>query len=394
LIDYLKKKVTELLDSLIAPAWQRVLAWPWLGKALVAVIALGIVYVVSFPESAKSAWSITSCAIRVAWAGESSIPIASSVSKKVKDVIARLSSTLEPDLALPDKGDMTPWSSPWTIAQVTLATYQIGNSVDAKRIASFFRTASETTCSCWRELPKNPGKPRNIFISGWILLALARIGETGTGEEIRFLLDEQHDGWWSVFPVAHESQYASSYGTAWALLGLHAQFTKGINDANDARRVSAAIQRGAAWLLAHREDGARWKDYPLVPSGRVSQSISGVVLHALHQVVPQQLQQLDREWLENLPQDTVSASDADHPYFWFMTKDGYANDDFVQIRLPWLLIGTADAYRNGSIIQRSKTLAWLEKALEQRSVMTADTNPENWWRAELLYALRHILESS
>lgn len=57
-------------------------------------------------------------------------------------------------------------------------------------------------------------------------------------------------------------------------------------------------------------------------------------------------------------------------------KDGDANDDFVQIRLPWLLIGTADAYRNA--------LAWLEEALDQRSVVTADTTPDNWWRAELL----------
>jgi hypothetical protein len=226
------------------------------------------------------------------------------------------------------------------------------------------------------------------------LLALAQIGKPGTKEEVRFLLDEQHqDGWWSTFPVNHESQYASSYGTAWALLGLNGQFTKGFVDVNDARLISAAIQKASAWLLAQREQRSRWKDYPLLRSGRASESISGAVLHALHQTVPKKLLQIDSEWLDNLPTVAISTDDAD-PYIYFETKDGYANDDFVQIRLPWLLIGTADAYRNGSIIQRAKALAWLEEALEQRSVVTADTTPDNWWRAELLYSLRYVLEKS
>lgn len=391
MIDYLRKKVEQLADTLIEPGWQRVTAWPWPARVLVLVIVAAIAYVLSFPESAKSAWSVTYCAIRVVSADNSKIAVASSVSKTAKDVISRLSSTLEPDLDLPNRGDITPWA----IAQATLATYPISHSLNPKRIASFFRTNHEKQCSCWTEIPNAPGKPRNIFISGWILVALAQIGETGTREEVSFLLDEQHqDGWWSVFPVEHASQYASSYGTAWALLGLNAQLRKGTNDSNDAQRISTAIQKGAAWLLAHREDGVRWKDYPLIPNGKISESISGVAFHALHQVAPQQLQQLDGEWLDNLPRDAVSANDADHPYWYFDTKEGYANDAFVQIRLPWLLIATADAYRNGSIVQRAKTLAWLEKALEQRSVMTADTTSNNWWRSELLYAIRYVLESS
>jgi hypothetical protein len=227
------------------------------------------------------------------------------------------------------------------------------------------------------------------------LQALAQMGEPGTKEEVRFLLDEQHqEGWWSVFPVKHESQYASSYGTAWALLGLNSQLTKGFVDANDARLVSAAIQRGSVWLIAQREQKSHWKDYPLLRNGKASESISGAVLHALHETVPKELLQIDSEWLDNLPTVTISADDADHPYFYFETKDGYANDGFVQIRLPWLLIGTADAYRNGNIVQRAKALVWLEEALDQRSVVTADTAPDNWWRAELLYSLRYVLEKS
>jgi hypothetical protein len=88
---------------------------------------------------------------------------------------------------------------------------------------------------------------------------------------------------------------------------------------------------------------------------------------------------------DRAPTTTISATDADHPYFYIKTKDGWGNDYFVQIRLPWLLIGTADAYRYGSVIQRAKALAWLEEALDQRNVVTADTTPDNWWRGITLF---------
>jgi hypothetical protein len=109
-----------------------------------------------------------------------------------------------------------------------------------------------------RAIPGSSRHPRSIFISCWVLLALAQMGESGTREELKFLIDEQRqDGWWSVFPVEHESQYASSYGTAWALLGLNAQLTKGFLDAKEENLVSVAIQKGSSWLLAQREQGSR-----------------------------------------------------------------------------------------------------------------------------------------
>ena len=223
---------------------------------------------------------------------------------------------------------------------------------------------------------------------------MALMGKYANPDEVQFLLDEQkQDGSWSVFPVG-DPQYASSYGTAWAILGLNAQLQLGLADENYASKIANSVQKGAAWLIAHRDHGSRWKDYPLVRSGKLSESISGVVLHALHMTMPQeQLGQLDSGWLDGLPATTVKVTDADHPYVWLKTKDGVdENDDFVQIRLPWLVIGTADAYRNGGIIQRAKALAWLEQSIAQDDVLAADTTPDNWWRAELLLSLGYVLE--
>ena len=132
----------------------------------------------------------------------------------------------------------------------------------------------------------------------------------------------------------------------------------------------------------------------MLPNGVVSESISGVVLHALHQTATGRLRQIDSEWLDSLPETLLSASDADHTYIWYKSKEAWTNDDYVQIRLPWLLVGTVDAYENGSVLQRAKALLWIEDALAQPSIATADTTVENWWRAEILFGLRYVLEAA
>jgi hypothetical protein len=169
---------------------------------------------------------------------------------------------------------------------------------------------------------------------------------------------------WSVFPVGSHHRFASAYGTALALLGLNAQLKKNLVDSTDVGLVSGAVLKGSAWLLARRESGSRWKDYPSISAGEARTSISGVVLHALHQTVPDKLHEIDRDWLDNLPPGTVSAKAEDRPFVWIKTKEGKSEiDAFVYIKLPWLLIGTVDAYHNGSIIQRANALAWIETAL-------------------------------
>jgi hypothetical protein len=231
--------------------------------------------------------------------------------------------------------------------------------------------------------------------SAWVIFSLAEIDTPATNGEINFLLGEQHpEGWWPVFPVEDgKSEYASTYGTAWALLALQYQLSKKLISGNDASRVSAAVSRGAGWLIAKRATGTRWKDYPLNPNGRFSESISGAALHALHMTSPDKLSSIDQDWLDNLPSRAPSASDAEHDDYWIDSKDGSHIDGYTHPKLPWMLVATVDAYPSGSILQRARALQWLESAVQQQSVVAADTHPTNWWRAELLYALKYLLQS-
>jgi hypothetical protein len=65
-------------------------------------------------------------------------------------------------------------------------------------------------------------------------------------------------------------------------------------------------------------------------------------------------------------------------------------DHFSQIKLPWMLIATIDAYPSGDIFQKGRARNWIDAALSEHGVLTADASTNNWWRAELLYALKYV----
>jgi hypothetical protein len=419
MLELLSKKCEELLESLLAPLFERLLKLSWIARASLLLIGSGIVFCLHSPDTVLPAFHNASCAKRIFLAADGEIPLDRRLHDKLKGTILRLSGALDSEIrqtqsdfrstvrTAPYHLSLTSWAMAQALLSTQLANrlghHELREALESKPLASFFRSTNEDSCPCWREIPWDSGKPRVIFISGYILLALAEIGEAGTRDELRFLLEQQHhDGWWPVFvEVNGDPGFASTYATAWAIIGLSGQLSRGFVDEEDKPSVAAAIQKGTNWLLLRRESGSqsRWKDYPQHGEGRVSDSISGVVLHALHhslhslhQPETEQLEQLDLDWLDNLP-PSVSINDEYQPHFWMYTNGQVAQEDhFTQITLPWLLIATADAYASGSLFQRIKALAWLERVLDQDSVMKSDTSLENWWRAELLYGFSYLLK--
>jgi hypothetical protein len=184
LFQVLYKLAAEVAGTFLRPAWNRILAWPWPARALVLLVLLATAYISIFPESAKSAWSLASNIIRVVRAGDSKIPIDLSITQKAKGEIDLLNTSL--NSYFPDNSDVFPWAS----AQAALATYG-GSNNNTNEIISFIRNAAEPGCGCWRDIPIDPGKPLNIFISGWVLLAFAQMDAPGTKEEYQFLINEQ-----------------------------------------------------------------------------------------------------------------------------------------------------------------------------------------------------------
>ena len=155
-------------------------------------------------------------------------------------------------------------------------------------------------------------------------------------------------------------------------------------------QVEDAIARGVAWLQTTRADSGKWKPYPNMANSKVSDSVSGLVLHTLHVADPSGLRDLDRDWLSSLPRDPPEATAMEGDFVVLRGSNIARIDHFKQIELPWMLIATVDAYPSGDVSEKGRARNWIDAALSEHSVLTADATTNEWWRAELLYALKYV----
>jgi len=359
-------------------------------------------------------WGPTREAIAVGWRAvrismcSKCIPISDAAAEQLRAAISGLTPQLRANL----KNAGQPDFEPWPLAQAVVAVNNNKDELSERTlILSSFTALAEPECECWREFPThylyfNPGpgvqalppeqgtkRPLNVVATGWVLLAQASLNSPASPKTLEFLLAEQHpDGWWGIFPVDRDAKFASIYGTCWALIGLGAQLSA--KSVPDDRRsaVENAIRRGTKWLLDTQHD-ARWRFYPLWTQSPIdSESLSGLALHTLHTVAdsPSGLELIDREWMNKLPAPP-EPDKSDFQLLNIDTKEGRTTDHFQQIRLPWLIVATVDAYPNGTVWDRARAVLWFEQAIKQ-----ADRGREpisksaNWWAAELLFALNYL----
>src|SRR5262249_7986289 len=202
---------------------------------------------------------------------------------------------------------------------------------------------------------------------------------------IDYLLKHQNSaGWWPMFPESGASQYPSVYATSWMTLGFTRHRAAGLIPAERRAAVDDAIRRSSMWLMRSR-DGARWEAHPGVPDTDTPEALSGFTLHVLHQAGSLDLTDVDRAWLDSLPKANLEPTSLDKHYM-VLPFGGRrsAIDHVVEVRLPWILLGTADAFANGTVAQKARTLKWMEQVLRDPSVRNADTQGFDWVRAELL----------
>jgi hypothetical protein len=229
-------------------------------------------------------------------------------------------------------------------------------------------------------------------------LALATLGQPAEEAQIEFLLANQKpDGWWPIYPASASSDNASSYATALCVWALSEHLNRGLVPPTHVKRVEAGTDRGLAWLLSVRVTGrARWSDYPLVPVGRESVGISGLVVHVLHHARKSNVSAIDRLWLNDLPPAVPAVVEFEASNKTVKNEAGIAvqTDDTRHYALQWAVVATADAYPYGTLWERHAAAGWMERALkplgpsEEADMAALKAGP--WVAAELLIALRHL----
>ena len=119
--------------------------------------------------------------------------------------------------------------------------------------------------------------------------------------------------------------------------------------------------------------------------------MSGLVLHVLHQTNSnntRNLQELDQLWLENLPFIGTNAEDKVQSIIFAMGN----TDAIKNYTVQWAIIGTVDAYQNGTAYQKAKTRAWMDIfVFNNIEELTESVIGEmDWTAAELLNAFRYL----
>lgn len=394
MFDWMKKKLEQLLDSLVDPLWQKVLALSWFGRLAILVLSVAIFATVLHWKDAHRYVAIGAKIFIVTLHGDhGGIPLSNSYLERVKESISRLTISLEADLANRIVSGNMAEPGAWTPAQVVVALNGITPSDSHQSIVTFFRNRQDPACFCWREFMQQES-PRHILASAWVLLALAQLNAPILPDEVRFMLNMQSgEGWWPMYPSLGRQDYASTYTTSHSLLALNEILRQNLITSPELiKAVTNAIRKGSGWLVSTRSPSqARWWDYPYSGNREISEGISGLVIHTLHRLGKTGYIELDRLWLEELPSTLPMVGDCGLYPVWATTLDGDQVDISCKLPLVWLLAGTVDSYRNGTVYQKAKTIVWVETVLDKTNILNSETISTVWKRAEILISLKHLL---
>lgn len=297
----------------------------------------------------------------------------------VRDLTNRLK-----DFIAPGNRDI----SAWTAAQVTVSL-QEQDAFDVPEMTQWL-SSKAGACHCWHDVDEYS----HLGASAWVLLAFARMNARPTEQEIEFVLESQHrPGWWSTFTSTDEPENAATYPTALCTLALTEVLQRDLIAPAQKERVAEAVRKGRNWLLNNSIPGkpGRWRDYPNGGYGTESIGASGLALHVLHRTPGPAPVTSDRYWMEHLPSelpqpdDSLSSGQIIH-----LADQPWHNDATHHFAFPWLIVGTVDAYSNGTLVQRAKAARLLHKVGEKQDAIEEGSKGKPWLAAETLIALRYL----
>lgn len=379
----------QLTESVMGPVRDAILRSSWLVRALVLTLIACAGLLVKSAQTVD--WSLLKD-MSVAVFHRDALHLPTWEAAKVDQAIY---STLFPYLSgeLHDAYGSNSNYSAWVVSQMTVALLG-GQEPDGKSFAMLLDKMRFADCRCWKVV--SSARFQDTATVNWVAFALAKVGQKLSSEDIAIILNNQHNGWWPAFSSATDNEAnASTYATAWSVLALHEQIRLGIAEPQRSE-VQAKIDRGKAWLISKKMQGkASWLDYPNGTPRKEMIGLSGLVVHVLHRL-DASTRDIDAEWMRDLPADIPKPDDHDaNPLFVAMPNANFAQDNTRQLRLPWTIIATVDAYPNGTLSNQARANKWFRHLSNQMEPQVATVMSNMPWAAsELTIALRYLRAES
>jgi hypothetical protein len=333
------------------------------------------------PDEGKQAITVA----RFYWDARRPVPPRNPI---VADVMRDLTNQLK-DAISPSNRNRPDVGGDWVQAQMAVGL-QGEDAFDRTELVRWFHSEAEN-CYCWRAGPQDQV---HLGAEGWVLLAFARMKAMPTEQELEFVLRNQHrPGWWPIYPALDNPKNASTYATAFCTWSLEELLERDLIPVSQKQRATEAVQRGRNWLFNNTVLGrpGRWKDYPNGEYGQESVGVSGLVLHVLHRTPGPPPSASDVDWMIDLPSELPAPKDEFSSGQTVYVADQHAMEDPTHhFALPWLIIGTADAYGRGSLSQRAQACRLFHEIPGKRQVIATELRDMPWLAAETLIALRHL----
>jgi len=336
----------------------------------------------SNPEDAKKMLTVARYYLD---ARELTPPRDANTAEAVRDLINQLKNDISPANRDRPNGSF----GAWTQAQMVVGLQGQGIT-DSIEMSKWFESQAGH-CGCWHQFTNDPP---HAAVTGWVLLAFSRLGVPPAAQDVEFVLESQHKpGWWGMFPGTDDPGNASTYATALSIWSLEGLLRGNLISPDRKEAVTRAVAKGRAWLLDNAVSArpGRWKDYPNGVYGQESIGISGLTLHVLHKTPGPEPSASDSYWMANLPKELPMPKDEVSSAQIVITNQiGAFVDPTHHFLLPWLVIGTADAYPKGKLSQRAQAAKLFHQIPERREAIARDLKDMPWLAAETAIALRYL----
>lgn len=307
----------------------------------------------------------------------------------IKDLIRDLTNQLK-DAISPSNRNRTDIGGDWAEAQMAISL-KGQDAFEPTDLVQWFHQEAATCQGCWRAEPQ---EREHFGATGWVLLAFAQMRANPNEQEIEFVLANQHrPGWWPIYSALDNPRNASTYATALCTWGLEELLEQGLISGSQKQRVIDAVRKGRSWLLDNTipEKPGRWKDYPNGEYGQESIGVSGLALHALHRTPGPIPAANDADWMANLPFQLPGAKDSfASGQTVYLTEQHAIQDPTHHFAFPWVIIGTYDAYRAGSLSQKAQAARLFHEIPEKRKAIATEVKDMPWLAAEIVIALRYL----
>ena len=368
----------------------------WLGRIMTIAVGGALSFaaqdLIRNPDEFSSRIGQAQAFQRLGGAASGELPLSAEAEANLDRMIKQIGDHMAFELKN-SKWDVSQGFVPWTIAQMTVAVAGL-EELNKSAIERFVLNTMDRGCGCWRELSD---KPEHVAASGWVLYSLGHVNIDAPEAAIDFMLATQSaEGWWPIYPSTANDRHASTYATAWALLGLdkyRARSKAGLeNGAERTQKVTEAIQRGVRWLRRTRvPEEARWYDYPSYHTKIRAVGLAGLVHDVLHRFSrDDEMVPVDRLWMKTLDTRVLSAEETDSSDGYILRTNGQvAIDGTRHIRLPWSIVATVEAFPRGTRWEQARALAWIERIL-RRDILSESVMSRHWVTSELLIALRRL----